>query len=270
MVSMELSADLEKGVWARHLSIPANTEEQRPLNPCIMLMSLISRIPGPVLIADAVACLEALLKHKNDEMKTSFLQAFLQASEEDIGGFARALYSVKQGDSANGSKILNKLIKQLQTTAGIQGARLAPVHLTKELQTVLQQISNENDADKTMTLALELSALVGVEAALRDNLSGLEEESSEPEKVESEGKGTSAPFKEKARQGYERILQALLGVLPEAFLGNSLTLKTAVTSLSLYVGDLDSEKKILGVVEEVLIKVLLPLSRLSLLQTKKG
>ena len=84
-------ADADKGIWARHFSIPL-AEELDALNPCALLVSLIAQIPDPHLVADSISCLESMIKHKNSELRVSFLQAFLQARSDDFGGFVKAVF----------------------------------------------------------------------------------------------------------------------------------------------------------------------------------
>ena len=105
------AAETDKGIWARHFSIPS-AEESDSLNPCALLVSLIAQIPDSHLIADSISCLESMIKHKNSELRVSFLQAFLQARSDDFGGFVKAVFL--------GTKLAGKWLFLRKMTNNIQ------------------------------------------------------------------------------------------------------------------------------------------------------
>ena len=126
----------------------------------------------------------------------------------------------------SGPKTLNKLIRQLQKASGVQQSQPSvPVQLSKDLHSALQLATTEADLQKALSLATELTAMVDVEAALRDNLLGIEEEGAEPDKVAEAASKSPAVLSQKATEGYKKILAALIEVLPIAFAKDSQILK---------------------------------------------
>jgi len=209
----------EKELWIRHFSVSVQDSTQAVFNPCAFLISLISRIHETHLVTDAITCLEAMLKHKNDELRSSFLQAFLQGPTEEFNEFVKTVFLEKADLESAGPKTLNKLIRQLQKASGLQHSSTISTQMSKD--------SHDTDIEKSLALALEISAL-DVEATLRDNLLGLEEDSKEGPKQTPEKQPAGATVStaaQRAKEGYLRLLKALLGAFPAAFAKGAESLK---------------------------------------------